>query len=186
MNRQKKIDIIARRKAAKLIEETAREKEAVTDLDKKINDLNHVSPVRDSGRRSLRRDDVLIEFDDDDSEEISSTKTATSESFSSESKTGENNSITNNTLNDADANGSENDDFDKNSECPFESELQKLDEDHDDFISSTHIKYTSFYTHKLIITSNKLIELAYIPCAAHNIQLVIKDGLVLDNKINDL
>jgi len=30
------------------------------------------------------------------------------------------------------------------------------------------------------------LELAYIPCAAHNIQLVIKDGLVFDAKITSL
>ena len=119
LNRQWKVDLIARRKQAKKDKELIREEVAVSELTEEIEELNTVSPssVR---RRSIRREHVLVELDDDEcSDEITTTDSDQCGSGSPNITLAMDNS-----LNDAVS--------DEVSEMMYEAELRQIDEELDE------------------------------------------------------
>ncbi len=135
LNRQRKVDLIARRKEAKKNKELISEEVAVSELTNEIAESNTVYPsiIR---RRSLKREDVLIELEDDEcSDEITTT---VSEHFGSRSGSQQDNFILalDNSMNDA---VSEEEGGTIDDECPYEAELRQIDEDLDKFVGSNKI-----------------------------------------------
>jgi len=132
LNRQRKIDLIAQQKAARVQNENILEEIAVEELEADIIENNTISPINLKERRtSLRRDQVLNIFEGDNDELTFSATNSNDQQCEGEST---------NQYVDGDGSANATADFttdeEAGDECPFEAKLRELDEEHSEFITS--------------------------------------------------